>query len=95
MCVADKVEVTVQPDVFIQLHMPYTVVRKEQIEIVATVYNYHEEALEVSQYFRVREHISAMRCSGFTFHVSHRRIIALQQWWRVLNRSQLGVNGPP
>ncbi|XP_072015057.1 A.superbus venom factor 1-like [Amphiura filiformis] len=46
ICVAKPVEVKVQPDFFIQLHMPPAVVRNEQVEIVATVSNYLQQTLE-------------------------------------------------
>ncbi|XP_058015546.1 complement C5 [Ahaetulla prasina] len=40
ICVADTLEVEVIKDVFVNVHIPYSVVRGEQIELKATVYNY-------------------------------------------------------
>lgn len=42
ICVADPYEVTVVQDFFIDLRLPYSVVRNEQVEIRAVLYNYHE-----------------------------------------------------
>lgn len=45
---ADPYEVTVMQDFFIDLRLPYSVVRNEQVEIRAVLYNYREvEALKV------------------------------------------------
>ena len=49
MCVADPIRLRVQPDFFILVHLPYSVIRLEQVEIVATVFNYHSHNLSVSQ----------------------------------------------
>lgn len=40
ICVADPFEVTVMQDFFIDLRLPYSVVRNEQVEIRAILYNY-------------------------------------------------------
>lgn len=46
---ADPYEVTVVQDFFIDLRLPYSVVRNEQVEIRAVLYNYREvEELKVS-----------------------------------------------
>ncbi|XP_037680034.1 complement C3-like [Choloepus didactylus] len=42
ICVADPYEVTVMKDFFIDLRLPYSVVRNEQVEIRAVLYNYRE-----------------------------------------------------
>nr|ANH21243.1 complement C3 precursor [Monodelphis domestica] len=48
ICVADPYELTVMQDFFIDLRMPYSVVRNEQVEIRAVLYNYREfETLKV------------------------------------------------
>lgn len=39
---ADPYEVTVMQDFFIDLRLPYSVVRNEQVEIRAVLYNYQE-----------------------------------------------------
>ncbi|XP_032939716.1 complement C3 isoform X2 [Catharus ustulatus] len=40
LCVADPYEITVMKDFFIDLRLPYSVVRNEQVEIRAILYNY-------------------------------------------------------
>nr|XP_020664785.1 complement C5 isoform X1 [Pogona vitticeps]XP_020664786.1 complement C5 isoform X2 [Pogona vitticeps] len=40
ICVADALQVQVIKEVFIEVHIPYSVVRGEQIELLGTVYNY-------------------------------------------------------
>lgn len=46
---ADPYEVTVAQDFFIDLRLPYSVVRNEQVEIRAVLYNYREaDELRVS-----------------------------------------------
>uniref|UniRef100_A0A8C9LU54 Complement C3 n=1 Tax=Piliocolobus tephrosceles TaxID=591936 RepID=A0A8C9LU54_9PRIM len=48
ICVADPFEVTVMQDFFIDLRLPYSVVRNEQVEIRAVLYNYRQnEELKV------------------------------------------------
>lgn len=39
---ADPFEVTVMQDFFIDLRLPYSVVRNEQVEIRAVLYNYRQ-----------------------------------------------------
>lgn len=43
ICVADPYEITVMQDFFIDLRLPYSVVRNEQVEIRAVLYNYREK----------------------------------------------------
>ncbi|XP_072015058.1 complement C3-like [Amphiura filiformis] len=52
MCVADATRLRVQPDFFILVHLPYSVVRLEQVEIVATIFNYHSQNLSVRVFLR-------------------------------------------
>uniref|UniRef100_A0A670YCG7 Complement C5 n=1 Tax=Pseudonaja textilis TaxID=8673 RepID=A0A670YCG7_PSETE len=40
ICVAEPLEVEVVKDIFVNVHIPYSVVRGEQIELKATIYNY-------------------------------------------------------
>ncbi|XP_025028061.1 complement C5 [Python bivittatus] len=40
ICVTDTLDVEVIKDVFLNVHIPYSIVRGEQIELKATVYNY-------------------------------------------------------
>ncbi|XP_008058979.1 complement C3, partial [Carlito syrichta] len=47
ICVADPLEVTVMQDFFIDLRLPYSVVRNEQVEVRAVLYNYQEAQIKV------------------------------------------------
>lgn len=47
ICVADPYEITVMKDFFIDLRLPYSVVRNEQVEIRAILYNYREQPIRV------------------------------------------------
>ncbi|KAH1175936.1 hypothetical protein KIL84_020670 [Mauremys mutica] len=49
ICVADPYEITVMKDFFIDLCLPYSVVRNEQVEIRAILYNYREQQIKLSQ----------------------------------------------
>ena len=48
MCVAEPAKLRVRPLFFLDLALPYSVKRLEQIEIIVTVFNYAEEELPVS-----------------------------------------------
>lgn len=43
ICVADPYEITVMQDFFIDLRLPYSVVRNEQVEIRAVLFNYRDK----------------------------------------------------
>ncbi|XP_075758421.1 complement C3 isoform X1 [Pelodiscus sinensis] len=47
ICVADPYEITVMKEFFIDLRLPYSVVRNEQVEIRAVLYNYVRDKLKV------------------------------------------------
>ncbi|XP_015281276.1 PREDICTED: complement C3-like, partial [Gekko japonicus] len=47
VCVADPYEIVVMKDFFIDLRVPYSVVRNEQVEIRAVLYNYWEQPIKV------------------------------------------------
>ncbi|XP_069052021.1 complement C3 [Lepisosteus oculatus] len=47
ICVADVYEITVLKNFFIDLKLPYSVVRNEQVEIKAVVYNYEDMPIKV------------------------------------------------
>ena len=48
MCVADPVKLQVRPPFFLDVHMPHSVRRFEQIEIIVSVFNYEEVGLQAS-----------------------------------------------
>ncbi len=55
MCVADPIKLQVKPPFFLNLAMPYSVQRMEQIEIVVTVFNYADVVLRVNVYLKGAE----------------------------------------
>ncbi|KAH1175925.1 hypothetical protein KIL84_020659 [Mauremys mutica] len=46
ICVADPYKITVMKDFFIDLWLPYSVVRNEQVEIRAILYNYRDQTIK-------------------------------------------------
>lgn len=48
ICVNDSLEILVQKTFFIDLRLPYSAVRGEQLEIKAILHNYEEELIRVS-----------------------------------------------
>ncbi|CAJ0922771.1 unnamed protein product [Ranitomeya imitator] len=46
LCVADPAQITVSKDVFIDVQLPYSVIRGEQVEIQVTVYNYQNSKVK-------------------------------------------------
>ncbi|XP_077987221.1 A.superbus venom factor 1-like [Glandiceps talaboti] len=59
MCVAEPYEMTSFKDFFVALNMPYSVRRREQIEIRAAVFNYRDDDIAVRAYLRGEEGICA------------------------------------
>ncbi|KAM5185761.1 complement C5 isoform 2-T2 [Callospermophilus lateralis] len=45
MCVADTLKATVFKDIFLEMNIPYSVVRGEQIQLKGTVYNYRTSGM--------------------------------------------------
>ncbi|MBN3273777.1 CO4 protein, partial [Polyodon spathula] len=58
-CVADPSTVTVFKEVFVSLHLPYSVKRFEQLEVRAVIYNYMDEPREMSVHLRAEEGLCA------------------------------------
>ncbi|KAI4541576.1 hypothetical protein MG293_008718 [Ovis ammon polii] len=73
ICVADPYEVTVMQDFFIDLRLPYSVVRNEQVEIRAVLYNYQEEEFKV----RVELLYNPAFCSLATARRRHQQTITI------------------
>ncbi|XP_051560215.1 complement C3-like [Myxocyprinus asiaticus] len=57
ICVANPYEITVKKDFFIDLRMPYSAVRNEQLEIKAILHNYSNQNLKVRVQFKTSEGI--------------------------------------
>ncbi|XP_003798046.1 complement C3 [Otolemur garnettii] len=74
ICVADPYEITVMQDFFIDLRLPYSVVRNEQVEIRAVLYNYREkEELKV----RVELLYNPAFCSMATAKKRHQQTVTI------------------
>ena len=48
LCVADDAEILAYQDFFVDVDLPYSIVRLEQTEFRATIYNYRTVSLPVS-----------------------------------------------
>lgn len=48
---ADPLEVIVQKDFFIDLRLPYSAVRGEQLEVKAILHNYNDHEITVSVHY--------------------------------------------
>ncbi|XP_074786135.1 complement C3 [Athene noctua] len=81
LCVADPYEITVMKEFFIDLRLPYSVVRNEQVEIRAILYNYWLHDITV----RVELMHNPAVCSASTSKARYQQIIRLkaQSSWAV------------
>ncbi|KAM6038387.1 complement C3 [Chlamydotis macqueenii] len=81
LCVADPYEITVRKDFFIDLRLPYSVVRNEQVEIRAILYNYWTHEITV----RVELMHNPALCSASTSKARYQQILRLkpQSSWAV------------
>nr|BAU69618.1 C3A [Sphyrna zygaena]BAU69619.1 C3B [Sphyrna zygaena] len=71
ICVAQPYELTVKKDFFIDLRLPYSVIRNEQVEVRAILYNYEEEEIKVRMEFPYNENLcsSAKQTERFRIEV--------------------------
>ncbi|XP_061495331.1 complement C3 [Rhineura floridana] len=74
ICVADPYEITVRKDFFIDLRLPYSVVRNEQVEIRAILYNYRERDIRV----RVELIHNPAFCSASTAKERYRQVLVVK-----------------
>ncbi|XP_065715319.1 complement C3 isoform X1 [Patagioenas fasciata] len=81
LCVADPYEITVMKEFFIDLRLPYSVVRNEQVEIRAILYNYWTHEITV----RVELVHNPAICSASTSKMRYQQILKLkpQSSWAV------------
>ncbi|NXJ98500.1 VCO31 factor, partial [Corythaixoides concolor] len=81
LCVADPYEITVMKEFFIDLRLPYSVVRNEQVEIRAVLYNYWTHEITV----RVELIHNPALCSASTSKTRYQQILKLkpQSSWAV------------
>lgn len=71
LCIADSAEILVYQDFFVDVDLPYSIVRMEQTEIRATIYNYRNTTLPVRQLKKeLILHIYFLKClSVVYFHL--------------------------
>ncbi|XP_009077371.1 PREDICTED: complement C3-like, partial [Acanthisitta chloris] len=74
LCVADPYEITVMKDFFIDLRLPYSVVRNEQVEIRAILYNYWTRDITV----RVELMYNPALCSASTSKQRYQQILKIK-----------------
>ncbi|XP_056426190.1 complement C3-like isoform X2 [Hyla sarda] len=74
ICVAKPYEMLVKKSFFIDLRLPYSVVRNEQVEIKAILYSYVPEAIEV----RVDLTYNEKMCSSATSEANFRQVVTLE-----------------
>ncbi|XP_029769557.1 venom factor-like [Terrapene carolina triunguis] len=74
ICVADPYEIKVTKDFFIDLHLPYSVVRNEQVEIRAILYNYQYQTIKV----RLELLHNPVFCSASTSKAKYRQILDIK-----------------
>ncbi|XP_069460432.1 complement C3 [Ambystoma mexicanum] len=76
ICVADPYEITVMKNYFIDLRLPYSVVRNEQVEIRAVLYNYEDEHDEIT--VRVTLMYSEKFCSSSTSKKNFQQLVKMR-----------------
>ncbi|XP_039370155.1 venom factor-like [Mauremys reevesii] len=74
ICVADPYEITVMKDFFIDLRLPYSVVRNEQVEIRAILYNYQDDKIKV----RMELLHNPALCSASSSKTKYRQILDIE-----------------
>ncbi|KAI6061499.1 Complement C3 isoform X1 [Aix galericulata] len=74
LCVADPYEITVMKEFFIDLRLPYSVVRNEQVEVRAILYNYWKNKIKV----RVELMYNPALCSASTSKARYQQIFDLE-----------------
>uniref|UniRef100_A0A8C3T1H2 Uncharacterized protein n=1 Tax=Chelydra serpentina TaxID=8475 RepID=A0A8C3T1H2_CHESE len=74
ICVAEPYEIKVMKDFFIDLRLPYSVVRNEQVEIRAILYNYRNQKIKV----RLELLHNPVFCSASTSKAKYRQILDIK-----------------
>ncbi|KAF4075469.1 hypothetical protein AMELA_G00234800 [Ameiurus melas] len=70
ICVADPYEITVAKDFFIDLKLPYSAVRNEQLEIKAVLYNFSNKKHKVRVEFFETEHVCSTASKKSKYRVT-------------------------
>ncbi|XP_069804356.1 complement C3-like [Dendropsophus ebraccatus] len=74
ICVAKPYEMLVRKKFFIDLRLPYSVVRNEQVEVRAILYSYVNKSMEV----RVELTYNEKMCSSATAEANFRQVVKLE-----------------
>ncbi|XP_073418557.1 A.superbus venom factor 1-like isoform X2 [Dendrobates tinctorius] len=74
ICVAKPYEIQVKPKLFIDLKVPYSMVRNEQVEIRAVIYNYGQDKVKV----RVDLMHNPEFCSLSTGRKNYRQVVPIE-----------------
>ncbi|CAM5169658.1 unnamed protein product [Eretmochelys imbricata] len=74
LCVADPYEIKVMKGFFIDLQLPYSVVRNEDVEIRAIIYNYWDQNIKV----RLELLYNSVFCSTSTSKAKYRQILDIK-----------------
>ncbi|KAM4706828.1 complement C3-like [Discoglossus pictus] len=82
VCVADPYEILVYKSFFVDLRLPYSVIRNEQVQIRAVIYNYESKDLQVVVTFPYKESLCSLASKSRGF----------QQTVKVDSRSSKVVN---
>lgn len=70
LCIADSAEILVYQDFFVDVDLPYSIVRMEQTEIRATIYNYRNTTLPCRIYMNTMEAICSSKTSTISVRVN-------------------------
>ncbi|XP_077915597.1 putative protein C3P1 [Halichoerus grypus] len=73
LCVSDPFELTVMKSLFVDLKLPSSVVRNEQVQIQAVLYNFRMEQVKVRVEFRHKEAL----CSASKPEAPSRRVVVI------------------
>ncbi|XP_034434990.1 complement C3-like [Hippoglossus hippoglossus] len=69
ICIGEPLDVIVRKDFFIDLRLPYSAVRGEQLEVKAILHNYSPDVITVRVYLIEEEHV----CSAASKHARYRQ----------------------
>ncbi|XP_062614828.1 complement C3-like [Saccostrea cucullata] len=70
LCVADPAEIVAYQDFFVDVDLPYSIVRMEQTEIRATIYNYRNTSLPCRIYMNTTDEICSSKTSTISVRVN-------------------------
>ncbi|XP_063065994.1 complement C3-like [Engraulis encrasicolus] len=80
ICVADPYEMVVLKDFFIDLKLPYSAVRNEQIEIKAILYNYNDYEIKVRLELFENKDICSIATKKTKYRTTIERLAPMSSW---------------